>query len=286
MPRIFEYALGRHTLSGLTPPGQVGRDPKSVPGVDFFDGEKHIGMIVFKTPGIYYLPSFTTGKVEVLVVAGGGGGGQDSGGAAGGGAGGLKYEDELQLEETLYTIQVGDGGAGNDTTNDSQQGESSLALGISATGGGRGGGNSADGSRTGGSGGSGGGAAGSSSSGGSGIAGQGHDGGTGASSGTGAAGGGGAGSAGGNGATGDIGGDPGNGSTYFGKVYAKGGAGAGFNEVGGDNSFGQDGEGNTGEGGTGNRAEIGSGGTGGKGIVIIRWGGYEKNYDPENDSVS
>ena len=47
---------------------------------------------------------------------------------------------------------------------------------------------------------------------------------------------------------------------------------------------------NSGSGGGGaanaNLDKTYEGGNGGSGIVIVRWGGYDKNYDPTDDSVS
>ena len=70
-------------------------------------------------------------SVEYLIVAGGGGGGTVYGG--GGGAGGVRTATGYSVSANTYTIVVGDGGAVNAV------GNTSSALGFSATGGGYGG---------------------------------------------------------------------------------------------------------------------------------------------------
>ncbi len=80
----------------------------------------------------------------------------------------------------------------------------------------------------------------------------------------------------------------GDGLEFFGFWYAGGGAGGhsladpGSPGLGGGGAHGQSGIDNTGGGGGGHGGEISTGGTG---IVIIRWGGYDKNYDPADDSI-
>ncbi len=95
------------------------------------------------------------GTIDVLLVGGGGGGGAASGG--GGGAGGFVYRTGLSVEPGVYSIAVGRGGAGGDSSNASdvsgKAGGATSAFGLTALGGGAGGGRTA-----GGAGGSGGGA--------------------------------------------------------------------------------------------------------------------------------
>ena len=105
--------------------------------------------------------------------------------------------------------------------------------------------------------------------------------------------GGGAGSAGGDGSY-NQGGDGGDGLEYFGYYYAGGGgagafqpytaAGSGGLGGGGDSEMpGIDGTG----GGGGGRAFTSSADvSGGNGIIIVRWGGYSKDYNPVLDTVS
>jgi hypothetical protein len=115
--------------------------------------------------------------VEYLIVAGGGGGG---GGrhAGGGGAGGL-LEGSTTVTATSYSVVVGDGGNGGVTSGSSSttaavNGQNSSAFGLTAIGGGRGGGHPGP-TESGANGGSGGGA-GHSGTGGTGTAGQGFNG--------------------------------------------------------------------------------------------------------------
>jgi hypothetical protein len=227
-------------------------------------------------------------EVEYLVAAGGGGGGSNRGG--GGGAGGLKTGTGLVVAVgNTYTITVGAGGG------TATQGSNSSALGISTTGGGRGG--SHTGSDNGGSGGSGGGAAmnysTNSFTGGAGISGEGNNGGN-----SGVAndsirntgGGGGAGAAGtaGSGTTIKPDGGIGTASSITGSsvYYAGGGGGASGgtdrpNAGAGDGGLGGGGNGssagsatagttNTGGGG-GGASTSSTGAAGGSGIVIIRY---------------
>jgi hypothetical protein len=116
--------------------------------------------------------------IEYLVVAGGGGGGGGRHGG-GGGAGGL-LEGSATVTATSYSIVVGGGGAGGVTSGASGttlavNGSNSSAFGVTAIGGGRGGGHPGATPESGASGGSGGGA-GHSGTGGAGTPGQGFDG--------------------------------------------------------------------------------------------------------------
>lgn len=220
-------------------------------------------------------------NVEYLVVGGGGAGAQ--GDAAGGGGAGGAIASSMTMNPRMYAVEVG---AGATTT--SPRGQNSF-LGdreIIAYGGGGGAANSSAGQ----DGGSGGGASGSFTFG-SGIAGQGYSGGTAGSAGAGGGGGGGgAGGAGGNGsnASQTAAGNGGLGIEWpigSGVYYASGGGGGG--SAGGTGSIttsiipGGGGRGSTGttapESGTANTGGGGGGsrnagaGSGGSGIVIIRW---------------
>lgn len=258
---------------------------------------------VFPSTGTF-TPS-TSLVCDYLVVAGGGGGGAEIGG--GGGAGGLRstvgttggggaLESAVSLTlGAVYTITVGAGGTGNYTPSNargSTGSDSSIAgtglTTITSKGGGGGGANSTNDSGL--TGGSGGGSA-SSASGGTGTSGQGYDGGR-ITSGAGSAGGGGAGAVGVT-TTGDTGSAGGAGvsisafatatGTGVSGYYAGGGGGAGYLASGGaggsgggaaggsyNTSSGGNGTVNTG-GGAGGNASISPAGTGGSGIVIIRY---------------
>ena len=231
--------------------------------------------------------------VSFLVIAGGGGGGADngSGWGGGGGAGGYRnsYNNEtsggnsssetpLELTSTTnYTVTVGGGGSG---TSPNGSGEDSVFSTITSIGGGGGGQPSP---RDGEDGGSGGGAA-HSGNGGSGTSNQGLDGADGVSNVSG--GGGGASQAGGNGYNGNGGDGLSSSITGTAITRAGGGGGTNFNGIGSGNA----GAGGAGGGGTGGRtanirdavANTGggggggiptgqSGGTGGSGIVILRY---------------
>ena len=231
--------------------------------------------------------------VSFLVVAGGGGGGADngSGWGGGGGAGGYRnsYNNEtsggnsssetpLELTSTTnYTVTVGGGGSG---TSPNGSGEDSVFSTITSIAGGGGGQPSP---RDGEDGGSGGGAA-HSGNGGSGTSNQGLDGADGVSNVSG--GGGGASQAGGNGYNGN-GGDGlsssitgtaitragGGGGTNFGGIGSgnAGAGGAGGGGTGGRTANIRDAVANTGGGGGGGIPTGQSGGTGGSGIVILRY---------------
>ena len=228
-------------------------------------------------------------QCDYLICAGGAAGGHRH--AGGGGAGGLLYANTTVTAQN-YTVTVGAGGAKFTNTDQTgrvgRDGNNSSALGITATGGGGGGDNGPAGR----SGGSGGGAGESYSNAGSGISGQGNPGGT-----TNAQYGGGAGG-GGKGATGanNSGGQGGAGGQYTtfaqatssgsGNYYAGGGGGGGYQTGGrraaggsggggtggGDGASGTDAAGNTGSGGGGGGQTNGPiAGSGGSGIVIIRY---------------
>jgi hypothetical protein len=228
------------------------------------------------------------GTVEYLIVAGGGpgGAGNQNEGGGGGGAGGL-LTGTTTVSPQNYTITVGAGGPGTTSTSvNSTNGQNSLALGLTAIGGGAGGSCSAASGNLGGSGGGGGGC-GSGKPGGSGTAGQGNNGGRGqwtgdatnpenGNNGNGG-GGGGAGSAGDSGflrggfstGVGSIGGR-GRGIVSnisgYSLMYAEGGNGG----AGRSSHIGANATPNTGNGGGGSASGLLSG-EGGSGIVIIRY---------------
>jgi uncharacterized repeat protein (TIGR02543 family) len=228
--------------------------------------------------------------VDVLVVAGGGGGGiggpSETGyQGGGGGAGGFIENFAVTLNQSAYTIQVGTGGA------PANNGVNSVALGITATGGGAGaqGGGAGGSGASGSNGGSGGGGGWQRNRGGTGVAGQGFAGAT--ASVDDAGGGGGAGEAGNTDGSGH-GGD-GKQSAITGLTYAGGGTGHATNQNapgtgvagtgGGGTTKGSwsgnctstcNGTANTGGGGAGaysltnNSLHAGSGGSG---VVVIRY---------------
>jgi len=236
------------------------------------------------------------GNVDYLIVGGGGaGGGGDIPG--GGGAGGLLTAAALATTAQTYAVVVGDGGVWNDTSSDNnvaKNGGNSSSFGLTSIGGG-GGGNGSGGTAA--IGGSGGGWHGYNSSrpgsgqDGTGTAGQGNNGGMGqGASNYGAGGGGGAGGVGDNGGSPNkYGGDGGvglenayrTGSNVF---YAGGGGGWGYDSwpggLGGDGGGGNAGPTNVRDPEVGDPNSGGGGGasegtpvpgTGGSGIVVIRF---------------
>ena len=240
------------------------------------------------TDGDYKAASFTQdgtftpsadGYVEYLVIAGGGGGGHTYYGG-GGGAGGYRTGYLEVTADTAYAITVGDGGAQR-----VQGDNSSIASEVVSTGGGYGG-NYYDGGTVetaGGAGGSGGGGGNASNAGGSGTTGQGNNGGT-APAANYSAGGGGAGTAGsdnvgGNGLASSITGSSvtraGGGGGGYHVGYGSGGTGgSGGGGQGGEvNDLVESGNGtpNTGSGGGGGGVNDEDAGSGGSGIVIIRY---------------
>ena len=229
-------------------------------------------------------------NMEVLVVAGGGGGGGYYYSGGGGGAGGHQYNANFTVAAGSYNITIGNGGIGTvKDTSISQNGENSVFSTITALGGGRGG---DENTGSGGNGGSGGGgrALGDPRTGGTGS--QGYNGGTGASGATGAGGGGGAGAVGTNGA-GDVGGAGGAGTSIYsallteaeagvdvgGTRYICGGGapdgwgGNGGGGIGGGGAGRSNGTANTGGGGGGchYNGPTGPCGTGGSGLVIVKY---------------
>jgi hypothetical protein len=269
----------------------------AIGGTITYDGDDTIH--TFTSSGTF-TPYFA-GPIQVLVVAGGGG---TSGGfGGGGGGGGVIYESEHTITAQAYPVTVGDGGdrsatAGNGTLG--TQGDNSVFDTLIAIGGGYAGCNV-----TAGSGGSGGGGSSAPTTAGSGTGGQGYNGGTGWGDVNAGGGGGGAGAVGGNAASG-VGGNGGNGLafdisgtlTYYGGgggggtrnngTGGTGGLGGGGNGSG--NSVGQDGTANTGGGGGGGAlgASHQLGGSGGSGIVILRFPteGYNNEPVAVDDSYS
>jgi hypothetical protein len=212
-------------------------------------------------------------NVEYLVVAGGGGGQSGNGGNAGGGGGGAggMVSGSLQLTGATYVCTVG---AGNSATNTGFN--SSIASGGTTFASALGGGGAP--SKVGGSG-----AGTNSGAGGAGTSGQGNAGGTGGGFDSPASGGGGRGAVGGNGIRGSGGGAGGAGSTNLfstgsNTTYAGGGGGSsGFygggsgagGAGGGGSANGGNGVANTGGGGGGHRN--GTPGSGGSGIIVVRY---------------
>ena len=215
--------------------------------------------------GIAWIPFYNspTYSATYLIAAGAGGGGasfSSGGDGGGGGAGGYLTGTTNLSQATVYSFVVGSGGAGgvyNGSVGQSgAAGNNSTAFGLTAIGGGRGGGvdvNGTGGTLNGGSGGGGGTYGGGGTTGGSGTAGQGNNGGGGGTSPP-SGGGGGAGSA---GSSGSGGSGASNSITGSAVTYCAGGG------TGGGTSGGA----NTGNGGFGNTS--GSGGAGGSGVVIL-----------------
>jgi hypothetical protein len=81
--------------------------------------------------GSTFTPPIDMSSIELLVVSGGGGGGITRGGGGGGG-GGLVYEASYALDQSLYAVTVGYGGASSTSGGDSAFGT------ITAKGGGAG----------------------------------------------------------------------------------------------------------------------------------------------------
>lgn len=256
----------------------------------------------FTSDGTFTVNQISSDKtVDVLIVGGGGSGGSDNEGGGGGGAGGMidtttdTSIDSLSLTERNYSVSVGQGGFSVTPNKAGNNGGNSSFAGLVALGGGGGGGHETDGGGVAKDGGSGGGGASQDSNltsgrlGGNGLqptsssGGYGNDGGdTTFDSIDAGAGGGGAGSS-GQDETADRAGDGGDGkiSSITGNdiYYAGGGGGsvrnfdpegAGGLGGGGDGSdgTGQSGVDGKGGGGGSGRSESGSGGDG---IVLIRY---------------
>jgi len=256
-------------------------------------GAKATGGTITSDANYYYHTFLSSGTFtptqsltcDYLVVAGGGGAGGSNGG--GGGAGGLRstvtatggggsLETALSLTATGYTVTVGAGGPGLAASGNGTAGSNSVFSTITSTGGGYGAGGSTN--NAGGTGGSGGGGTAATGAGGSGTTNQGFAGGAGGTgSNTGGGGGGGAGVTGGTPAAG-FGGNGGNGVatvisgtsvTYAGGGGGHGGSGGGTGGTGGGGAGAVSGTANTGGGGGGwNGSAVGSGGSG---IVIVRY---------------
>jgi len=228
--------------------------------------------------------------VDYLIVAGGGAGGHRH--AGGGGAGGLIQSNAIPTVQQ-YAVVVGAGGAKFTNADQSgrigRNGDASSILGITATGGGGGGDNGPAGT----SGGSGGGGGESGSPAGSGTGGQGNPGGSGNGGYGGGGGGGGKGATGTAGSSGGQGGAGGDYTTFasatssgVSNYYAGGGGGGGYacggraaaggagggGIGGGDDRSGTDATAFSGGGGGGGGQTNGPiAGSGGSGIVIVRY---------------
>lgn len=243
---------------------------------------------VFRQSGVFTATQNIT--ADILVIAGGGSGGYNK--AGGGGAGKVVYAaSQSILAGTDYAVAIG-AGAGV-TTNGGANGSPSVFRGLITADGGGGGGSESSAGLTGGSGGAGGrfGAAGAATSysgtgtayGNAGAAGQGD---SPPYRGGGGGGAGGAGQGGGGGGTGGsattlfstwatatntgVGGNyagGGGGGAYNGSAGGGGGGGAG---AGGNNVAGTNATANTGSGGGGG-GNVAIGGTGGSGLVIVRY---------------
>jgi hypothetical protein len=261
------------------------------------------GIITYDTSYVYHTfpwsGTFTPTQsitADYLVVAGGGGAGgayTDANvfGSGGGGAGGVRctvgatggggsLETALSLTAQAYTVTVGAGGAGGGDNTNGTSGSNSVFSTITSTGGGAsangGGGNGSTG---------GGGGSGAGGTGGAATANQGFAGGTGGGGGTRSGGGGGGAGVAGTAASGSGAGAGGNGITtsISGTSTTYGGGGGGAHGTGGSSANGGTGGGgnggapatsgtaNTGGGGGGRRTYGAAGGTGGSGIVIVRY---------------
>ena len=233
-----------------------------------------------------FTPNFN-GTVEYLVVAGGGGGGSSGGGGGGGGgAGGFRTATGYVVyANSMVNVTVGAGGVGG-TNSNGNSGQASVFGIIISDGGGYG-----SGSTTGGNGGSGGGGTFGSYIGGNATTGQGFNGGNGSATNGVGGGGGGSGTAGISGTTHlnpgiAVGGNGTQSSINGTLIYYAGGGGGGSNSGSGTGSAGGLGGGGAGGGvspdvassGTANTGGGGGGigqnivaGSGGSGIVIIRY---------------
>lgn len=236
---------------------------------------------VFTASGSFTVTS--GGYVEVLVVAGGGAGGSNnvsatSTASGGGGAGGLIYDQSYAVTPQTIAVTVGSGGLITDTV-----GQNSVFGSLIALGGGRGACKTCAAV----SGGSGGGGSYYYPPLGSGTIGQGHNGGGNTVAYYGGSGGGGAGSVGQN-SLGNVGANGGTGLYYgyiFGDIFGQngyfaGGGGGGGSAGGtggngggaaGSNTNGNDATANSGGGGGGSNNSLYIGGSGGSGIVIVRY---------------
>jgi hypothetical protein len=245
-------------------------------------------------------------NTDTLIVAGGGGGGYQVGG--GGGAGGYVQLSNYSIPVGSSSITIGSGGAGGTGGSRSGNGIDTTfvvnSVSLTATGGGGGSNHSAtynQNTNQGWNGGSGGGGSGdnnmvnelggsstqSTSVGGQSGVGFGNSGGQGRASNWAGGGGGGAAAAGSNSPSQSVGGNGGAGKLWLNGSYYAGGGGGCNNEgssnvsggVGGggagtgngNNSSAKNGSSNTGGGGGGVRDTSGNGGTGGSGIVIVRY---------------
>lgn len=292
---LNNYKLGKNNLSGILPPFKpFGDDPSLVSGVNFYSGTPEKGLIAFKTPGTFSITPEESGKIAALICAGGGGAGYGAySGGGGGGAGGIRTVEIFLTKDAATSIIVGDKGIGavyvgsSPGTDGTNGGDSSITS-IVSVGGGRG----ASRHFAAHSGGSGGGGSRDNSTPGSGNPNgltppEGYAGGTDYLDGATHNGGGGGGGDGlGQDGTSTDYGLGGIGRELYGYIYSKGGAGnkrvTGSTTDGANaTEYGQGGQGGATDGVGNNK-----GGDGFKGIIIIRWGGYNMDYDPTDDSVS
>ena len=256
------------------------------------DVECSVGMVVFRSTGTYsfvipenFNDHYAT--AVVLVVAGGGGGSHSTSynAGGGGGAGGLRRFNTYAVAPGVHTVIVGAGRAAGWNNSHLHTGGNSQFSGITCTGGGNAGG--AGGDHPPADGGSGGGPggwdAGPSMDGGSGISGQGYRGGNRPANNPYGRGGGGKAGA----ASDSTWNSTGPGQTHFGTLYSRGGRG-GSGATG--TSDGANGAIYCGHGGGGaQRGEStgdNRGGDGSQGIVIMCFGGFNKNYNPATNTCS
>jgi len=105
-------------------------------GTEIIDGNAKLH--VFTSPGNFVVTgAVADASVEYLVVAGGGGGGHNGGG--GGGAGGFRTGTNFPVTTGTFPITVGGGGSGGTAGVQGGQGNSSTFSSITSTGGGGGG---------------------------------------------------------------------------------------------------------------------------------------------------
>jgi len=305
-----ETGFAQYSTFSLYALSAVGTTPVIAPyasGGDIIQTDGTYWYHAFLSSG-YFTPNKAL-SCDYLVVAGGGGGASasnagNSEGGGGGGAGGLRstvtatggggsLESKLSLNSnTPYTVTIGSGGSGGAVSNNNgSQGSNSVFASITSLGGGYGGHSSTSGNAGGSGGGGGAGPSGSNGTGGAGTTSQGYAGGDGYQSARAGAGGGAGGPGesasglyirGGNGGTGvaisAFASATGTGvSNYYaggggGGEYGTGGAGgAGGGGAGGSTTLaGTNGTPNTGGGGGGTSFNY-VGGTGGSGILIVRY---------------
>jgi hypothetical protein len=229
---------------------------------------------------IFQIFSSFSSTIEYLIVAGGGSGGDvrafTGTPAGGGGAGGILSGSIENIQTMSYSLFVGSGGSVPNQATFGGNGQNSTGFNLVAIGGGGGGGgdNPNNSSRSGRSGGSGGGGTSDIGVGGAGNLIQGKNGANGVS--VGAGGGGGASSVGLT-STSNASGGSGQSSSISGSsiVYAVGGNGG----VGSAGSIGSNGQSGRGNGGQGGGFSNGVPGSGGSGVIVIRYLAPNYQYD-------